>query len=672
MSRSWLSPAVLAVASVVACGDDGDDDTEPAPDAAVDGADSAPDAEDPPAPDGGEPDRPTGDGVKRIVILMIGDGMGKMQLDAASLYAHGETDRLFLQSLPVHGEIVTGNLSGITDSAAAATTMATGVRTWNGSIGLDRDDQPVETVVELAHRLGRSAGIVTTALLPHATPGGFSAHDVTRNDYLGVADDQAREVRPDVMLGGGGAYFDPPGPGSQRSEGDLVGTLRDVGYHVARTGAELAAVDPASGGRLLGLFAEQHMAYVQDRPPDTVEPTLEEMSLAAVNFLDTDPNGFFLMIEGARIDMAGHGNDLARNVGETLAFDETVRAVAGWAEGRPEVTLLVTADHECGGMQIVEARPAGELPVVSWRWGQHTNARVALHGLGPDSEVFDGQVRDHVWVHAAIVAGLTGDALVAPPRELVPDGHLEDLAYRAAEQSLQSGFGPGYNELDALWIDADERGLSVGVEGLFEWGQNALVVLLDTDLGAGTGPSTLADAVADERGVVDGIVSSLALADPGVAGWGVDFALASFGGSDPRVEDHWDHAGLRGLHPPVGQPDDLWWYGVATNFGEGVRTRADPTPPVAAVAGEGWEARVAWTDLYPDLAGAVPPGATLGIAAILVNTDGGYTSNQALPAFPAGTENPGRTTTALPGVVRFVVDTDLDGIADGALPPTIE
>jgi hypothetical protein len=346
--------------------------------------------------------------------------------------------------------------------------------------------------------------------------------------------------------------------------------------------------------------------------------------------------------------------------------------VAGWAEGRAEVTLLVTADHECGGLQIVEPRPAGELPVVTWRWGQHTNARVNVFGLGVGAEPFDGEVRDHTWIHAAIVAGLSGDALVPPPVELVADGHLGDLSYLAAEQTVTSGFGPGYNELAALWVDADDRGLSVGVEGLFEWENNTLVVLVDTDLGASTGPASPSGAFADERGVVDGILSSLSLDAPDVQGWGVDFALASFGGSDPRVEDRWDHAGLRGLHPPVGQPDDLWWYGVATNFGEGVRTRGDPSPPVAAVAGEGWEARVAWGDLYPGLGGGVPAGATLGITAILVNSDGGYTSNQALPAFAPGTENPGRATTALPGVVRFVVDTDLDGVADAALPPTIE
>lgn len=661
---------------LAACGDDDDDGPG---DAAADDRDAAGGDGDAdadaggPLPDGSAPDRPQGDGVRRIVILMIGDGMGPVEMDAASLYAHGETGRLFMEGLPVHGAIVTGNLSGITDSAAAATTMATGVRTWNGNIGLDRDDQPVETIVELAHQLGRPAGIVTTALLPHATPGGFSAHDTTRYDYLGVADDQAREVRPDVMLGGGSTYYDPPGTaGTHRSEGDLVAELGAAGWQTVRTRAALEAADPADGAQIVGVFAPEHMTYVLDRAADTTEPTLTEMSLAALRFLDTSPDGFFLMIEGARIDMAGHGNDLARNVQETLAFDDAVRAVSEWAGERPEVTLLVTADHETGGMEIDEARPAGELPRVHWRWGQHTNTRVDVFGQGPESEVFDGEVRDQVWVHAAMVASLTGDALVPPAHELVADGHLAELRYRAAEQSLESGFGAGYNELDALWVDADERGLSIGVEGLFEWGTNALVVLVDTDLGAGTGPATLAGALSDEQGVLDGILSSLSVEDPGVDGWGVDFAIASFGGSDPRVEDRWDHAGLRGLHAPEGQPADLGWYGAATNFGEGVRTHGGPAAPLPTAPGEGWEARIAWQDLYPDLAGGIPVGATIGLAAILVNGDGGYTSNQSLPAFPEGTDNPGRTRIPLPGIIRFVLDTDQNGTPDAALPPTIE
>lgn len=635
-------------------------------------ADTDADLEDgaPPPPDGGSPDRPPIVTDKPIVILMIGDGMGHAQLDAASLFAHGETGQLFMQTLPVQGEIVTGSLSGITDSAASATTMATGARTWNGSIGLDRDGQPAETAVELAHRLGMAGGVVTTALLPHATPGGFSAHRNSRNDYLDIADDQARVVRPEVLLGGGSGYYDQPGASSNRALGDLTGELFAAGWPVVRTSAELAAVDRA-GGKVLGMFAKEHMTYVRDRAEGSTEPTLAEMSLAALDLLDQDPDGFFVMIEGARIDMAGHSNDLDRNVQETLAFDEAIEAVAGWIAERPRATLLVTADHECGGLRIVTPHAAGTLPDVEWRWGQHTNARVAVLGSGPGAAPFQGTVTDHRAIHAAIVAGLTEEAFVEPPRDLVADGHLADLRYRAVEQTNPTGFGAGYNQLDALWVDADDRALEIGVEGLFEWDHNALVVLVDTDLGAGTGPARLAGALRDQRGVADSILSALDLDDPAVDGFGADFALVALGGTDPRAEDMLDRAGLRGLHAPVGDEGDLWWYGAATNFGEGVRTRGDPDDPVAAVSGEGWETRIDWRTLFPDLDGGVPDGATFGIAAILVNDDGGYTSNQALPPFPDGTDNPGRTRIALPGLVRFVVDSDLDGVADAALEPTV-
>jgi hypothetical protein len=166
-------------------------------------------------------------------------------------------------------------------------------------------------------------------------------------------------------------------------------------------------------------------------------------------------------------------------------------------------------------------------------------------------------------------------------------------------------------------------------------------------------------------------LSSLALEAPATEGFGVDFALVSWGGSDPHLEDLWDDAGLRGLRPPMGSADDLSWYGAATNFGDGVRTRGSAGAPSTPVPGEGWEARVDWSVLFPELGGAVPVGAAIGVAAILVDDEGSYASNQALPPFPAGAPNPGRSTVPLPAVVRFVVDADLDGVGDGQLTPSI-
>src|SRR5690606_8491481 len=132
----------------------------------------------------------------------------------------------------------------------------------------------------------------------------------------------------------------------------------------------------------------------------------------------------FLMIEGARIDMASHDNDFERAVAETIAFDDAVRAVATWAQDHDDVLLLVTADHECGGLELV--------PEVSWRWGAHTNARVDVFGKGPGSSIFTSEVLDHRWVHAALRAGLTGEALVPPADLLVPDGKLADLTHEVA------------------------------------------------------------------------------------------------------------------------------------------------------------------------------------------------------------------------------------------------
>lgn len=615
---------------------------------------------DAPQPDGGAL-------AKRIVILMIGDGMGPGQLAAAGHYAHGSAGSLFLESLPVRGEILTASLSGITDSAAAATTMATGQQTYNARIGVDRAGQPRETLVEAAHRVGLAAGVVTTASLPHATPGAFTAHHPSRHDYVDIADDQALEVQADVMLGGGLQFYAPAGDGSVRDDAGLIAPLQAAGYRVATTAAELAAIAPEAGARVVGLFAPEHLTYVADRAAETTEPTLTAMTMHAIAQLDTDPDGFFLMVEGARIDMASHGNDALRAITETIAFDDAVRAVSEWAAGRDDVTVIVTADHECGGLEVITPYGPGQVPDVAWRWGQHTNARIAVHASGPHTAVLDGALRDHAWVHAVASAVLEGGALVAPPVELVPDGNLAELRFAAATQTVPTGFGAGFNQLEALRVDADAHGLGLGIEGVFEWDANTVVVLIDTDLGGGTGITAMTGALADTAGRVDAIASALNVRAPAGLGFGADFALVIWGGSDPHVEDLSDDAGLRGLVAPVGDPADLGWYGAAINFDDGVRARATALVPRA---GSGLEAHIPWRALYPELGAGVPPGAELGLTVVLVNDDGGYTSNQALPPFPAGTANPGRALTTLPGIIRFAIDANADGIAGDALAPT--
>jgi alkaline phosphatase len=342
---------------------------------------------------------------REIVVLMIGDGMGMEQVAAAGMFAHGEAGTLYFEGLPVRGTIDTTSLEGVTDSAAAATAMACGVRCKNYRVGEDADGEAVPNLIELAHERGWRTGIVTTSSLPHATPAAFTSHQRSRYDFVGVADDQALRAQPHVMLGGGAAYFAPAGPGSERSDDGLLDDLAEAGYTIVATRDELARAGRAE--RLFGAFAADHMDMVLERAPDTTQPTLAEMTAAALQALDGGAPGMLLVVEGGRIDHGGHDNSIADVVAETLAFDEAVRTVDAATDER--ATVIVTADHETGGLHVLEARGAGTLPAVTWRTTEHTGADVGVWARNPGAPIADGQRTTHLAIHEAIRARIAGD-----------------------------------------------------------------------------------------------------------------------------------------------------------------------------------------------------------------------------------------------------------------------
>ena len=315
----------------------------------------------------------------RNVILFIGDGMGFEQVKAAGLYLHGETGTLSFESFPHAGAARTAAADAkITDSAASGTAMATGVKVNNGviSMAIPGDGRELETALEHWRRLGRSVGLVTTTAMTHATPAAFGAHEPSRANADQIARDYLDQTRPDVLLGGGGIGMSPD-------------AAREAGYTVVTDRAGLLALDTDAVARLSGQFGESHLPYVYDGCDGTL-PRLPEMTATALAILGRNPEGFFLMVEGGRIDHAGHENHIERNVIETVEFDAAVREALEWTGSREDTLIVVTADHETGGLSVVEGRGQGQFPAVTWSTGNHTDADVPVYATGPNSESVTG------------------------------------------------------------------------------------------------------------------------------------------------------------------------------------------------------------------------------------------------------------------------------------------
>ncbi len=669
---NWRNPSattgrLLAIGAIVAC-----TATDPVPlddDASTPGDTEShtdppeTDTEQPPDTDDSDTDPDPVYTDKPIVIIMIGDGMGDGQREAASRYAHGDAGQLALQALPNASDLATSSLSGVTDSAASATAMASGHVTHNLLVGMDRHQADVESLTGLAKGLGMAAGVVTTASIAHATPAAFTAHQAHREEYVDIAADQVQDSRPEVALGGGYQYFAPAGKDSEREDDGLLDTIEANGCTIARTADEMLA--GAQAPCLWGFFAAEHMTYISELEAGSTEPTLAEMTAVALDMLDRDDDGFLLMVEGARIDHGGHGNELINVVEETLAFDEAVAHVVAWAAPRPRVTVIVTADHECGGLDIVTPAPAGTLSEVTWEDTRHTNRYITAYGSGPGTEVFDGTIRDHTWTHAIARAAILGEAVTPPVRGSVADGRTDDLRHAVSTQARSTNYGVGYNQLDALSLDADGDFLFLGIDGVFERDRNAVTVLLDVDLGDSTGFDDLDGAIGDFIGRVDNVLRGLEVSVP-YAGFGAELAVSSWGAHGVVYQQLSNESGLRGLTDPLGDPEDLAWLPAAGNFAEPIRS--GPVG-VASRPGEGFEVSLQWLDLYPELAGGVPPDATIGLAVLLTN-ELGVPSNQLLPPLAAGDPDPDGPLV-LPGIVRFQVDSDGDGVADGNAVPEV-
>ena len=239
-----------------------------------------------------------------------------------------------------------------TDSAATASAMSTGVKTTIGAIAMTPDGKPARNAAEVAKAHGKRIGLVTTAEVYDASPAAFAAHAKSRRDSSAIVD-QYLALEPDVLLGGGSDYFSPAGAegGKRKDKVDVIAAFRAKGYAVARTAAELRS---AAGPRLLGLFAEQAMDSEIDRA-GTTQPSFAEMTQAALKALSVSPQGFFLFAENEGIDTTAHRNDAAALMRDLWAFDEAVRVALDFQRRSPDTLVIVTGDHETGGLSITYA-----------------------------------------------------------------------------------------------------------------------------------------------------------------------------------------------------------------------------------------------------------------------------------------------------------------------------
>ena len=260
---------------------------------------------------------------------------------------------LALNALPHQATLRTCSTSSlVTDSAAAGTALACGVKTRNCAIGTDAAGKSVESCAEVAHRLGKKTGIVTTTTLNHATPACFYAHRPNRGQMHEIATDLPLSGF-DFFAGGGLASHGDRKSPLWKTRGDAYKCVAKAGYKIVSTREEFLALKPGCG-KIFTHFTDDYLQLSIDAASAAkrTEPTLAEMTTKAIELLDND-KGFFLMVEGGRIDWAGHANDAATNIRETLALDEAVKVALKFLDAHPGETLVtVTGDHETGGLSM--------------------------------------------------------------------------------------------------------------------------------------------------------------------------------------------------------------------------------------------------------------------------------------------------------------------------------
>jgi alkaline phosphatase len=398
------------------------------------------------------------------IIVFIADGCGYNQVEAASLYQYGQSGKQIYEQFPViygmshypvdgHGydlKLAWSDFEYVkkktTDSAASATTMATGVKTVNGAIGVDPNGDDMENIVERVEKFGKATGVVSSVLFSHATPAGFSVHNKSRQNYKEIASSMIKESQLEVIMGCGHPLYDNDGQlqeekdyraiggeelwnslleGKVENDSDGDGNPDPWKLIQDQVDFQKLMIGPAPK-RIIGIpkvsgtLQQSRGGDVNAEPfavafTDNV-PTLAEMSGAAINVLDEDPDGFFLLVEGGAVDWASHGNQSGRVIEEEIAFNKAIEAAIDWVEKNSnwdETLVIITGDHETGYLTGPESNPddqapnmapqdiwkplinngEGKQPGMEWHSESHTNSLIPFFAKGFGSEKFHERVK---------------------------------------------------------------------------------------------------------------------------------------------------------------------------------------------------------------------------------------------------------------------------------------
>ena len=317
---------------------------------------------------------PKGKKVKNV-ILMIGDGMSLMHVYTAWAANRG---KLWLENAQATGLSKTWAVKKlVTDSGSGGTSLATGVKTVYHAVGVDPEGKPLTSLVDVAKELGKDAGMAVTCRLWDATPCDFCCHNIDRDKEEELVGDYPTSG-VDFVFGGGAQKF------TNRKDGrDIFKELQKKGYHVSRTLDDFFAYDKNSR-----IFA---VPYDKDTPlPDERGDLLARASMKGISLMNQNKNGFFMMIEGSQLDDYGHFNQLDLLMKETLDFDKTIGEVMKWAAKDGETLVVVTADHETGGLTLVNGNKDEGSVVCCFSSKDHTGAMVPVYAFGPGAENFTG------------------------------------------------------------------------------------------------------------------------------------------------------------------------------------------------------------------------------------------------------------------------------------------